>query len=140
MSLRDAFTAIALGHRPTTHRVRSKLRPDVYYNEPACRDCEWTGTGSLMEAHAAHVADLLIAYLRDHLTEHAEELGLRREVQYVPVAESGGRWTPRSLEQAESALQEWPPGGTFADGEPYDGITHIETEVCFTTDWSRADD
>ena len=83
MTLRDAFTAIALGHRPTTHRVRSKLRPDVYYNEPACRDCEWTGTGLLMEAHAAHVADLQVAYLRDHLAQHAEELGLKRETSHA---------------------------------------------------------
>lgn len=123
MTLRDAFTAIALGHRPTTHRVRSKLRPGVYHNEPACRDCEWTGTGSLMEAHAAHVADLQIAYLRDHLAQHGEELGMTQETAFRYTHNASARSTILDGVDIETARK-------------IAGTTHTLTEVRrHVTEW-----
>lgn len=83
MSLRDAFTAIQQEHEPKTRRVQSTVRPGVYHNKPACTGCDWVGEGFLHEGHDAHVSDLLIAYLRDNLAQHADELRLKRETSHA---------------------------------------------------------
>lgn len=65
---------------------------------------------------------------------------LSEEEQFVPVAESGDRWVGRSREQAETALQGWPAGGCWeGSDDPYDGITHIDREVRWGTDWVVAE-
>ena len=42
----------------------------------------------------------------------------------MPITESGDRWRPRSKEQAREDMKWNPPGSTYSDGEPMDGITH----------------
>ena len=60
---------------------------------------------------------------------------LIREERWVPVSESGDRWVGRSKESAERDMAMWPAGGGYADGEPWDGITHIEHEIRYVTEW-----
>lgn len=47
---------VMANHLPTTVRVQSTVRPDVYRNEPACKGCDWVGKGFLDSAHRAHVS------------------------------------------------------------------------------------
>jgi hypothetical protein len=58
-----------------------------------------------------------------------------REEQWGPVAESGDRWAGRSREQALAAMRDYPAGGEYSSGDPWDGITHIEHEVRYVTEW-----
>ena len=65
---------------------------------------------------------------------------LGQEERFVPVAESGERWAPRSREAAECAMRGWPSGGTWeGSDDPYDGITHIAREVRIGTTWTVAE-
>jgi hypothetical protein len=57
------------------------------------------------------------------------------EERWVPIAQSGERWAGRSREAAEEAMNNYPVGGRFASGDPWDGITHIVREVRFVTEW-----
>lgn len=63
---------------------------------------------------------------------------LIREDRWIPVSESGDRWAPRSLEAAQEAMAEYPAGGTYTTGEPWDGIVRIEHEVRYVTEWTTA--
>lgn len=58
-----------------------------------------------------------------------------REERWVPVSESGKRWEGRTRNEALEAMSNYPAGGSFLDGEPWDGITHIEREVRFVSQW-----
>ena len=68
------------------------------------------------------------------MSEYAEK-ALIREERWVPVTESGDRWAGRSRESALRDLADWPAGGRYLDGDPYDGVTHIECEVRYVTEW-----
>lgn len=62
------------------------------------------------------------------------------EERWVPVAESGERWEPRSREQAAMASTGWPAGGCYeGTDDPYDGIVRVDHEVRWTTEWFVAD-
>lgn len=63
MSIQDRIAEVLATHLPTTHRVQSKFRPDVYSNEPACKGCDWTGAGFVDVAHRNHVAAVLVETL-----------------------------------------------------------------------------
>lgn len=79
------------------------------------------------------------AYLIAHRDAFLRALGLHEETRAVPVAESGFRWQPRSHAAAQVCLKEYPAGGSYADGEPWDGLTHIEQEHRFVTGWEDVD-
>ena len=64
-----------------------------------------------------------------------ENAALIREERWVPVTESGERWKGRTREAALRDLADWPAGGCYLDGEPYDGVSHIEREVRYVTEW-----
>lgn len=63
------------------------------------------------------------------------ELGLACEDQWVPITESGARWTPRREHEAESARAAYPVGGSFFDGAKWDGITRVDHERRYVTEW-----
>jgi hypothetical protein len=54
-----------------------------------------------------------------------EPAGVEEFDEYAPVCESGAMWQPRSKEEAAACLEGFPAGGTYTDGDPFDGITHI---------------
>lgn len=58
-----------------------------------------------------------------------------REERWVPVTQDGDRWAGRSKEEAEAAMRDFPAGGRYLDGSDWDGITHIEHEVRYVTEW-----
>lgn len=58
-----------------------------------------------------------------------------REERWVPVTESGERWVGRDKEAAFRCLETHPVGGRYLDGAPWDGVTHIEREVRYVTEW-----
>ena len=70
MSLRDAFTAIQRKHW-------ASYESGTY----ACNECGWSGNKPA--DHALHVVDAQIAYLRDNLAQHADEIGLKRETSHA---------------------------------------------------------
>lgn len=60
------------------------------------------------------------------------------EERWVPITESGERWTPRDKAKAEDCLRTYPAGGAYLNGEPWDGVTHIVREVRYVTEWKQA--
>lgn len=64
---------------------------------------------------------------------------MTKEERWVPIAESGARWAPRSKEAAEACLRDYPAGGQYTDGEPWDGVTHIVHEVRYVTEWREVE-
>lgn len=58
-----------------------------------------------------------------------------KEERFVPVAKSGDRWGGRSKKKAQECLRDYPDGGYYSDGQPWDGITHIEREVRVVSEW-----
>ena len=61
------------------------------------------------------------------------------EERFVPVTESGERWAPRDAESAADALHSYPHGGTYLDGTPYDGVTHVLRETRYVTEWTNGE-
>lgn len=60
---------------------------------------------------------------------------MRREDRWVPVTESGARWAGRTKEAAEACMADYPVGGGYTTGDRWDGITHIEHEARYVTEW-----
>lgn len=65
---------------------------------------------------------------------------LVREERWVPVHECGERWAGRSKESAERAMLAYPVGYCYSDGAFAGGITHIEREVRYVTEWRVSPD
>lgn len=64
---------------------------------------------------------------------------LTREERWIPIAESGERWAPRSKERAEDAMRAYPVGGAWYPGEPWDGIAGIVREERWVSEWEEMD-
>jgi hypothetical protein len=64
-----------------------------------------------------------------------EKDALIREERWVPVAESGERWAPRDKDSAFRCMETHPAGGHYVDGAPWDGVTRIEHEIRYVTEW-----
>jgi hypothetical protein len=117
-----------------------------------CVECRhvWDGPGfcSMWRARAlldpSNRAVLIAALTADHTDDILDALvnagALRVEDAWVPVAESGERWERRSRAEAQIAHRGYPVGGAYSSGELWDGITHIEHERRYLTDWREVGD
>ncbi|QGH79216.1 hypothetical protein SEA_FLATHEAD_85 [Mycobacterium phage Flathead] len=88
--------------------------------------CGWSEEGD--GVHTAHVASEVDKALG----------GLTREEQWVPVEESGDRWTGRSREAAEANLKVFSVTGICHDPEADSPLARIEHEARWVSGWSEA--
>ncbi|MGH7484967.1 MAG: hypothetical protein ACREMY_05070 [bacterium] len=72
------------------------------------------------------MAGIEIVYKRTIADKDIQGAGVIEIDEYTPVTADGDRWGTRSRTEAEASLRTWPVGGSYKDGEPYDGIDHIE--------------
>ncbi|AER49496.1 hypothetical protein SG4_86 [Mycobacterium phage SG4] len=79
-------------------------------------------------SHAEHVAEEIDKALG----------GLTREEQWVPVEESGDRWTGRSREAAEANLKVFSVTGICHDPADDSPLVRIEHEARWVSGWSEA--
>lgn len=66
-----------------------------------------------------------------HWTDYIAEA----EDRWVPIAESGERFAPRSKEEAEALLASMPAGSTYSDGAPMDGVVSVVHERRLVSEW-----
>lgn len=74
-----------------------------------CQGCDFRETTDWSHqaenAHAEHVAALLVTYLREHLTEHAEQLGMNRRTRTVDCG--NGPMRPVTRQKQTRFVTDW---------------------------------